>query len=292
MSSMTGFARLDGAEGDWLWTWEAKSVNGRGLELRLRLPNGFDRLDPALRKIAAETLGRGNVSATLSFDPTSTGGGLTVNPDALDAAIRAVRDVMAALTCDNPRPEGVLALRGVIEQEEKSLSEDERAAVDRALSDSFRLTMEQLRENRRSEGASLARVLEDQLDRIDALTRDARASAATAPEAIRTRIAGQLQDLLSNAPVDQDRLVQEAALMAVKADVREELDRLDVHIEAARKLLGETAPVGRRLDFLTQEFNRETNTLCAKAQDIGLKRIGLDLKTVVDQFREQIQNVE
>ena len=289
---MTGFARIDGEEGEWRWSWEVKSVNGRGLECRFRLPPGFDRLEPPLKKTAASVLGRGSLAAGLSLNTENGQSSVKINKAALEAALSGVRDVMASLTCDNPRPEGVLALRGVIEPDDQRASPEAREKLDALLLESFKRVLSALKENRLSEGAALASVLSDQLDQIEELLSEAKASAAAAPTIMRDRIENQLSELLKGEPVPQDRLAQEVALMVVKADVREELDRLDAHLAAARGLLIEDKPVGRRLDFLTQEFNREANTLCAKASDIGLKRIGLALKNVVDQLREQVQNVE
>ncbi len=291
ITSMTGFARVECEDEGWRWSWELKSVNGRGLETRLRLPQGFDRLEPLLKKAAAGVFSRGNISAGLTLRSETGVAGVKINKAALDAALEGVRGVMAAIPCDNPRPEGVLALRGVMEADDQAISPDARDALDKALQNSFDDALVALREARDAEGAALGGVLNAQVDQIAALVLEAKASAATTPDLIRARLETQLAELL-NDNVPEDRLAQEAALLAVKADVREELDRLDAHISAARDLLADPKPVGRRLDFLTQEFNREANTLCAKANDIGLKQIGLSLKTVVDQLREQVQNVE
>ncbi|MBB5519854.1 YicC/YloC family endoribonuclease [Amphiplicatus metriothermophilus] len=292
ISSMTGFARVDGAHEKTRWTWEIKSVNGRGLELRFRLPGGFDFLEPALRKAAGTYFARGWIAAGLAFERGRGAAGLRVNEAALDEAVRLVEAVRRRTDCAFPRADGVLALPGVIETDEGAGEADEREALADRLLESFRNAAEALCAARRREGESLHSALAGQIDEIEALVARARTSAEAAPAAIRERIAAQLQELLAGAPIPEERLAQEAAMLAVKADIREELDRLSAHAAAARALLASGEPVGRRLDFLTQEFNREANTLCSKAQDMGLKRIGLDLKTVIDQMREQAQNVE
>ena len=284
LSSMTGFARVDGAHEGWRYIWEVRTVNGRGLELRLRLPPGFDGLEPELRKAAKQKLARGslNVSLNLSSDRPETG--YRINEAML-------ADVLAMMECAPPQAEGLLALRGVIGQSDEQLSEDARAALSSALVKSFDDALDRLVAARRAEGAAMAAVLSDHFDTIDQLTREAAANAAATPAAIRDRIAAQLKELLEGA-LPEDRLDQEAAMLAIKADVREELDPLASHVEAGRALMAKDCPVGRDLDFLTQELNREANTLCSKAQDMDLKRIGLDLKRTVDQLREQVQNIE
>ena len=292
VSSMTGFARRAGDSAGRRWTWEAKSVNGRGLETRLRLPSGFDHLELQMRREAAQRLVRGNLSATLTIEASTERGALSVNEAAFEEAIRLVKRVSNALPCDKPRPEGVLALRGVLESDEAGAPDEAAAAaLDAAVIASFAQCLDALVAMRASEGAALRGVLNAQISEIERLTLAARRHADAQPEAIRARIARQLGELL-NGSIAEERLAEEAALLAVKADVREELDRLDAHVAAARALIDGKDAAGRRLDFLGQEFNREANTLCSKAQDIGLKRLGLDLKTVVDQFREQAQNVE
>jgi uncharacterized protein (TIGR00255 family) len=291
LSSMTGFARVEGALGDTHWTWEIKSVNGRGLEPRFRTPPGYDFLEHDLRKLLAEKFSRGSFNAFLSLKGAAVEGAFVVNRAALVSALKLVEEIRLAVDCEKPRPEGILALRGVVEQESALSDEDARTALADALKASFREAAAALLVARRKEGASLDALISGQLDTVDNLTKAARRSAEAAPEAIRARIAAQLSDLLAGA-VAPERLAEEAALLAVKADIREELDRLDAHVAAGRALVKEGGAVGRKLDFLTQEFNREANTLCSKAQDMGLKRIGLDLKTAIDQMREQVQNLE
>ncbi len=292
---MTGFARVDGGFDDRRWTWEVKSVNARGLELRFRLPQGFDALEPALRKAVKARLARGAVSVSLSLRGEGAEGRMRINEQALAGALAMVERVAREIECAPPRPEGVLALRGVMEPADEGGDEavgGGAEALAARLSDSFDDALAALQKARREEGDALARVLASQFDEIEALVAAAAQSAAASAAAIRDRIAAQLAELLGEAGLPEDRLAQEAALLAVKADVREEIDRLRSHLEAGRALLLEAGPAGRQLDFLSQEFNREANTLCAKAADMGLKRIGLDLKKVIDQLREQVQNIE
>lgn len=291
LSSMTGFSRVDGALGDTHWTWEIKSVNGRGLEPRFRLPPGYDFLEQDLRKILADNFARGSFNSFLALKGAAVEGAFVVNRAALVSALKLVEEIRLAIECEKPRPEGVLALKGIISQESALDDDDSRNALAAALKDSFRSAAAALLAARREEGRSLQGLISAQLDEVERLSAAARASAEAAPDAIRARISAQLGDLLAGA-IPRDRIDEEAALLAVKADIREELDRLDAHVEAGRALIAGGGAVGRKLDFLTQEFNREANTLCSKAQDMGLKRIGLELKTTIDQMREQVQNLE
>ena len=292
ISSMTGFSRVEGAHGTRRWTWELKSVNGRGLELRSRLSQGFDSLEPSLRKSLQRVLKRGSVNANLAILSENTEQHYQINQTALSTAIEAIEKISTNLKCDPPRAEGILALRGVMEPVDAAESDDDRNALMSALLASFDEAVDGLGASRALEGAAMAEVLATQFDEIGRLCEAAATSAAAAPEALRAKVITQLTDLLSGAGIPEERLAQEAALLAVKADVREELDRLASHMTAGRALLNENGPVGRQLDFLTQEFNREANTLCSKASDMTLKRIGLDLKKVIDQLREQVQNIE
>lgn len=291
LSSMTGFARGEGAQGDTRWTWELKSVNGRGLEPRFRLPPGLDFLEQDLRKALAERFSRGSFNAFLSLKGAAVEGGLAVNRAALESAIALIAEVRARIPCEPPRAEGILALRGVLDVQTTLDDDDQRAALGAALIKSFAQTADTLATSRRREGDALQRLIEDLLKEIESLSAAARAAATAAAGATRDRFQAQLADLLASS-FSEERLAQEAAMLAVKSDVREELDRLTAHIEAARALIAKGAAAGRQLDFLTQELNREANTLCSKAQDMNLKRIGLDLKTAVDRMREQVQNVE
>lgn len=291
LSSMTGFARADGAHEGWRFVWEVRSVNGRSLEWRTRLPPGFDALEPAMRALAKEKMSRGSLNIGLTLNSDRPAAGYTINEAMLADVIAMIDKLRVRIDCAPPRADGLLALRGVIEQSEEEMSEEARAALNAALLATFSDALDGLVASRRKEGAALGAVLEANFTAIEQLTKDAAANAAASPAAIRDRIAAQLAELIGGA-VAEDRLAQEAALLAIRADVREELDRLVSHVDAGRALLAKDAPVGRDLDFLTQELNREANTLCSKAQDMDLKRIGLDLKRVIDQIREQVQNIE
>ncbi|MEO0880930.1 MAG: YicC/YloC family endoribonuclease, partial [Pseudomonadota bacterium] len=277
------------------WAWEIKSVNGRGLEPRFRLYSGFDHLEPRLRKLLGGAIARGSVNVSLTMEKAYGAAALEINEDALAAAIAAVGDIQRKIDADKPRPEAILALRGVIDDgRDQVRSPEERAEIDEAICASFTEAVAALAAARREEGAAMASALAAHVGEIERLTRAAREDAASGPEAIRTRTKEQLRDLLDGESVDasSDRLEQEIALLAVKADIREEIDRLDAHVASARELLAARGPIGRKFDFLTQEFNREANTLCAKAATSTLKQIGLALKAVIDQLREQVQNVE
>jgi len=289
---MTGFARVDGAAKGRSWVWEIKSVNARGLEMRFRLPAGYDDMELGLRNAAQKKLSRGSVSAGLTLGVEEDAARFRVNEAALEAAMAEVKKISARLNCELPRPEGVLALRGVMEPMEAADDDKSRKALIAAVGESFDKGLDALVAARRTEGAVVAAALADLLDETERLAGEARNLAAAAPEALRARVASQLQELLAGAAIADDRLAQEAALLAVKADIREELDRLLAHVVAGRALLKSNRPVGRQLDFLTQELNREANTLCAKSPDLDIKRIGLDLKKVVDQLREHVQNIE
>ena len=291
LQSMTGFARVEGAHQGWRFVWEVRSVNGRGLEWRARLPAGFDALEPEMRKLAKAKLSRGSLNIGLTLNTDKPEIGYRVNEAMLADALAMIEKIRSQIDCAPPQAEGLLALRGVIEQSEEQVSEEDKNALYSALLDSFNSALDALADARRKEGAAMGAVLVGQLDSIEALTNDAAANAAATPAAIRDRIAAQLKELLDGA-LPEDRLAQEAAVLAMKADVREELDRLASHVDAGRALLVKPGPVGRDLDFLTQEFNREANTLCSKAQDMDLKRTGLELKRVIDQLREQVQNIE
>jgi uncharacterized protein (TIGR00255 family) len=291
--SMTGFARVDGSAQGWRWTWEVRSVNGKGLDLRLRLPQGFDAVEAAVRERATKRLSRGNCSATLSVEQDTMPPRYVINEAVLASLIEAMETVSNRFDVAPARLDGLLALRGVIEVEDKAGDPESRSAIEAEIVSSFDLALERLIAARAQEGRALAAILTQHLDAVDRLRAAAEAHPARRPEAIRARLSEQVR-LLTDATsaLDPQRLHQEAVLLATRADIREELDRLSAHLGQARQLLTDPAPVGRRLDFLSQEFNREVNTLCSKSNDIGLTAIGLDLKAIVDQIREQIQNVE
>jgi uncharacterized protein (TIGR00255 family) len=291
---MTGFARHRGEGHGIAWVWEVKSVNGRGLDLRFRLPNGFDELEPPLRETAQRLIRRGNVSATLSVRRDEAAARPTLDPAALEAALALIGEIRARIP-DAPAPsaEAVLALPGVLRAPTAEEDEAVEEARHGAIAASFRAAVEALAAARRDEGARIGAVLSAKLDEIEALVQAAEADAATQPAALCDKLTAALRTLLDQVPqLPEERLAQEVALLAARADVREEIDRLHAHIAQARALLAEGALVGRRLDFLTQEFNREANTLCSKAAAPSLTATGLALKAAIEQLREQVQNLE
>jgi uncharacterized protein (TIGR00255 family) len=293
LSSMTGFARADGAHGSYRWTWELKSVNAKGLEIRLRLPPGWDSVEVAVRARAAQALTRGTVYATLSTSREGVTPVVRVNEPVLAAVLSAMRDVAGRIDAEPASLDGILGFKGVIEVIDEIESEDERRAAEAAFVTGFGQAVAGLAETRRQEGAALGAVLTQRLDEIAALTARAEAAPGRKTEAIRERLREQIASLLDASDrFDADRLHQEAILIAAKVDVREELDRLVAHVAQGRHLLAQGGSVGRRLDFLAQELNREANTLCSKSNDVELTNIGLELKSVVEQFREQVQNLE
>jgi uncharacterized protein (TIGR00255 family) len=298
IASMTGYARADGqtrAPVALSWVWEARSVNGKGLDLRLRLPPGFDSLDLPIRKLAAEIFSRGSVSLSLTLAGEGSNLGVRVNEDLLDKLIAMAAHKAQHLPTGigTASLDGLMSVKGVIEPIEMQLDAAALAERDQALLTSLRDALAGLTKAREGEGARLAALLHAQIDRVVELVRAAATSAAAQPEAVKARLERQLAEIAGGAtPVTPERLAQEIALLVVKSDIREEIDRLGAHIEQARELLAAGGPCGRRLEFLTQELNREANTLCSKSPDVDLTRIGLDLKATIDQIREQIQNIE
>ena len=293
VASMTGFARGTGRDGDFTWTWEAKSVNARGLDMRCRMPPGMDSLEPEVRRRLGDHFKRGNFNIALQVNRAARQTRIVINREALAQVEALARELRDDLGLEPPRVDGLLNVRGVIETIEEEEDETERGRRETAILASLDETLDALAAARREEGARLADVLAAQLDQIAALTDAARASEANRPERRRERLGEQLAEVLGSIPaLSEERLNQEVALLLVKADTREETDRLQAHVAAARELLENGGPAGRRLDFLCQEFNRESNTLCSKAAEVELTGIGLDLKAVIDQFREQVQNVE
>jgi uncharacterized protein (TIGR00255 family) len=293
LTSMTGFARAIGALGAWRWTVELKCVNAKGLDLRLRLPPAFDRIEAEAKARIGKALARGTCFATINAQ--REGGGLTARVDSALMAQIAVAAKSAAETYGLAPPtlDGVLAVRGVVEMVETVDDENAMAAACAAVLATLDEAVAALGEARRAEGRALHAVLAGRIDAIAALTEAADGNPARRPEAVRARLAQSVAALMdSGRGFDENRLHQEAILLAAKADVREELDRLKTHVGAARALLGEGGPVGRRLDFLAQEFGREANTLCAKANDVSLTSQGLELRAEIEQLREQVQNIE
>ena len=293
LSSMTGFARSHGVSGPYAWAWEVKSVNAKGLELRLRLPPGWDAVETPVRAKAAELLSRGTVQGTLTVTREGVVPIVRVNEAVLSAVIETMRDLAERIEASPPTLDGILAMKGVVEVTDQDEREDERLAAEAMVVAGCGRALEALAAMRRHEGIALGTLLNIRLDEIAMLTARAEAAPGRRPDAIRARLAEQVATILgSSERFDADRLHQEALLMASKADIREELDRLVAHVAQARNLLKQGGAVGRRLDFLAQELHRESNTLCAKANDLELTNIGLGLKNVVEQFREQVQNLE
>ena len=293
LRSMTGFARADGTHQGTTWHWELRGVNGRGFDLRLRLPPGCEALEAPVREACGKRIVRGNVTVTLNLARSGGGAVIRLNEEALrqvaDAAKRA-RQICPAgpLSLD-----GLLALRGVLEVSEPLDDEAARKALHEAMLASLQTALEDLTAARGREGKRLADVLTAEVDEIESLTRTVEASPARTPAEIERRLGEQVQRLFQASPaLEPQRLHQEAMLLAVKADVEEELQRLKSHVAEARHLLATEEPVGRKLDFLAQELFREANTLCAKSNDTEITRIGMRLKVLIDQMREQVQNIE
>ena len=291
LASMTGFARAQDEAPGMSWVWEVKSVNGRAFDLRLRLAPGFDVLEPELRALMAQRFRRGNFSANLAITRT-TPPALRVNREALSQLVTLINELSGEIEAAPPRLDGLLALRGVVEtveDEDETVIEARRQAVLAG----WNAALDRLADARAEEGARIAALLRSQLDEMAALVTAAADCAAAQPAALRERLRTVLTNLADLMPsMPEERVAQEVALLATRADIREEIERLRAHIEQASELLQQGEAVGRRLDFLCQELNREANTLCSKSADIELTRIGLALKAVIEQFREQVQNVE
>jgi uncharacterized protein (TIGR00255 family) len=293
VASMTGFARAEGEADGVAWTWELKSVNGKSLDLRFRLPGGFDALELPLRTLVGERVKRGSVSVNLTIARTAAAANLQVNRAALEQVLALARELAREIEAAPPRIDGLLALRGVLESGEEPPDPAARERREARLLEGCRKALDALAIMRRAEGARLGVVLVERLQEIGGLVAAAEATAATQPDAIRARLKTLVETLRDAVPsVSEERLAQEAALLVARGDIREELDRLGAHIAAARELLAEGGAIGRRLDFLCQEFNREANTLCSKSADVELTRIGLALKAGIEQLREQVQNIE
>lgn len=293
LKSMTGFARADGVHGDTRWHWEARSVNGRTLELRLRLPAGFDALEIRARSLAQEKLARGNCTISLWLKRESGQMEIKLNQAALRQAQIVAEQARDLTGLKRARLDTLLGMRGVVETVEGEESEEAQAALHHALIASLAEALDHLVMARAAEGERLQNVIERQLAQIVILIERASGAAARQPEAIAERLREQIARLTEpGSNLDPDRLHQEALLLAAKADIQEELDRLRAHVAAAGELIESAQPVGRKFEFLAQEFNREANTICSKASDVEISRTGLELKTVIDQLREQVQNIE
>ncbi len=293
LSSMTGFARSHGASGPYTFEWELKSVNAKGLDLRLRLPAGWDELEAFAKKRAGELLSRGTVYANLNIKRSDALSTVRINEEVLAAVVKVAGALAGRIDAVAPSIDGLLAIKGVIEVVEAERNEEEDKAATAAVAAAFDEALANLVAMRRREGEALGQVLGQRMDEMEMLARKAEAAPGRKSEAVRARLAEQIALLLETSDrFDQDRLTQEALLIAAKADIREELDRIGSHIAQTREMIRKGGPIGRRLDFLAQEFHREVNTCCSKSNDVELTNTGLEMKTVVEQFREQVQNLE
>jgi uncharacterized protein (TIGR00255 family) len=293
LSSMTGFARSHGASGPYAFEWELKSVNAKGFDLRMRLPPGWDDLELFAKKRAGEVLSRGTVYANLNVrrsNPVST---IRINEEVLASIVKVAGVLAGKIDAVAPSIDGLLGIKGVIEVVEPESNEEEDNAAKAAAGVAFDQALLDLIEMRQREGATIGQILSQRMDEIERLAKKAEAAPGRKPEAIKARLGEQVLALLEASDrFDPARLNQEALLIAAKADVREELDRIASHISQAREMIANGGPIGRRLDFLAQEFNREVNTCCSKSNDLELTNTGLAMKNVVEQFREQVQNLE
>ncbi len=293
IKSMTGFSRAEGALSGVTWHWEVRSVNGRGLDGRLRLPAGAEQLEPKAREAVGRSVVRGNVTVSLSSERRNGAQEIRLNERALLQVMKAADRIRALSDAAPPRADGLIAIKGVLDIIEHTEGAEEAEARSEAMLKTLDQALQALVEARSAEGARIKAALGAQLDEIERLVAQVESSPARAPAAIEARLKEQIARLMEAATTfDAARLHQEAVLIATRADVEEELQRLRSHISAARELLEENGAVGRKLDFLAQEFNREANTLCSKASDVQITRAGLALKTVIDQMREQVQNIE
>jgi uncharacterized protein (TIGR00255 family) len=292
-SSMTGFGRATGQAQDFQWTWEAKSVNSKGRDIRVRVPAAVDGLDIAARRSIAAKIERGSITANLSLSRDPGHETVVVREEALDQLIAITSRLGAQDNIGSVSIDGLLSINGLVEIRDQQLGETEQATLERALLEGLEEALEALVESRRKEGEGLISVLTGLLQEISEATRRAAANEGATQAAIRERFEAKLNDLLgSDKGLDDNRLAQEVALLAIKADIREEIDRLGLHNEAARELLNQSGPIGRQLEFIAQELVREANTLCSKSGQMDLTTIGLELKSKIDRFREQVQNIE
>lgn len=294
ISSMTGFATGVGGEDGYNWTWEVKTVNGKSLDFRCRVPPGYETVESKARVAVGKLFKRGNFSLSLTVQETVSNNRYEINSTLLNQLIETATDLQAKLpSFVGPSIDGLLAVRGVIEPISKSEKNNDRWNLDKKILKSLNLVLNSLVENRIDEGARIGRVLFKQIKSINRLIKRAEKTVTLQPAKIREKLKHQINELMemtSNLP--EERIAQEAAIYMIKVDVREELDRLSAHLQAAKKLMEEGGVIGRKLDFICQELNRETNTLCAKSSDIQLSKIGLELKAVIEQYREQVQNIE
>ncbi|MEX2642237.1 MAG: YicC/YloC family endoribonuclease [Acetobacterales bacterium] len=293
IQSMTGFSRVDGHDDSVSWVWEVKSVNNRGLDIRCRIPQGYEAIEQPARESVGSRFRRGSIYVNLSVQHGDSTPRMRLNEDLLTQIPELLGTLRARVGGEPPRLDGLLSLRGLLEPEADEPTEEVLSSRRRAMLSDLDEALAALESARTAEGGRIEAALRDHLSMVAALASEARGLAATQPDALKKRLYDQVSALLAaSAGFDENRLAQEAALLAARADIREELDRLDAHLQQARELLAEAQAIGRRLDFLCQEFNREANTLCSKSTDIALTRVGLALKAAVEQFREQVQNIE
>ena len=290
--SMTGFAQSGGVSGITRWSWDLKSVNAKGLDLRLRLPLGFDALEIEARRRIGARLSRGTCQASLGVSRVAAAAPIRINEDLLARLVSTLAAIALPPTIGPATLDGLLALRGVIETDERGPDEAETSAIQAACDKGLDAALDALVAMREGEGAALKTILDERLSTIARLTARADAAPQRQPEAVREKLAQSIVLLCARPGLDPDRLHQEALLLAAKADVREELDRLATHVAASRTLIAAGGAVGRRLDFLAQELGREASTFCAKSNDAALTSIGLELRVEIEQLREQIQNIE
>ena len=294
LNSMTGFARIEGANDICTWVWEVKSVNARGMDARLRLPSGFEYLDSIIRELLKKRFSRGTISVSLNVHWQRVSSAYQVNMKTLECLLKAVSEVQKRAPDLPPVTiDGLLAAKGVLESVEVSLDDNEQAALHDDILEGLDKLLTALEQDRQREGNVLGNVLNAQIREVESLCQETTSLTVLLPEKINARLHGQVAELCAAVPaLPKERLAQEVAMLMLKADVREELDRLRAHVDAAHELMKADSSIGRQFDFLCQEFNREANTLCSKSADIQMTRVGLALKTVIDQMREQVQNVE
>jgi uncharacterized protein (TIGR00255 family) len=276
-----------------VFEWELKSVNAKGFDLRLRLPSGWDELEVIAKKRAAEQLARGTIYADLNVRRANALSTVRINEEVLASVLKAATQLAGKIDAVAPSIDGLLGIKGVIEVVEPESDEEEDKAAMAAAAAAFDKALADLVAMRQREGVALGQILSQRMDEVEALAKQAEAAPGRKPEAIKARLAEQIAALLETSDrFDADRLNQEALLIAARADIREELDRIASHVAQARELIGKGGPIGRRLDFLAQEFHREANTCCSKSNDVELTNTGLEMKNVIEQFREQVQNLE
>ncbi len=294
LNSMTGFARTEGANDNCTWVWEAKSVNAKGMDARLRLPSGFETLDAVIRDNLKKRFRRGSISISLNVNWHRANSTYQINMETLERFLQAMPEIHKLAPDLHPvTMDGLLAAKGVVESVEHTLGEAEQMAFHEEILQGLNELLTMLERGRQGEGAALGKVLHAQITEVENLCQRAVGLTALLPEMINKRLHEQLADLCATVPaLPEERLAQEAAMLMLKADVREELDRLRAHVDAARELMMTDGSIGRQFDFLCQELNREANTLCSKSADVQLTRVGLALKTTIDQMREQVQNIE